>query len=224
MPIRSALEIPKTKSRLRWAANLRVGIDLEEVAGLSSSSANAVLTGAAATGTLASLTSKMLDAGTIEGLDFSQTQKVKSRYALGPNPLVAFQTVQQQISYTLTLQRVVLKRIPEVEAVFNFLPSNLVLQQYPFIIELTDVGDGTAETEIKHFLFGCRFTESKVRYEAIKGTDSRLIQNASIAVGRVLTFDQSNAGNPAVQFASGLIGSALSTGAGQQLLSNFSLI
>ncbi len=224
MPIRTALETPRTKARLRWAATLRVGIDWEESLGLSPGLTTALITGAEAVNKLAALNSVMIGAGSIEAVALNQKQKVKPRYALNTNPLISFQTVQQQIAYTLIIQRVVLKRLPEVEAVFNFLPSNLVHQQFPFIIELTDAGDGTTESEIKHLCFGCRFSDSNVKYDILKSDDSRLIQNAEITVGRVVTFDPSSSGNPAAQFFGGLINSALATSAGETLMENLKLV
>jgi len=204
MPIRDRLQIPNTAARQRWAATIKVGIDLEDVLGLSGDVADLALAGAAATGNLNGLLATLKEAGTIESVDFIQNRKIKERYALGKNSLNSFQNIPQQVSNTLRLSRVVLKRIPEVEAAFNFLPSNLILQQLPFIIELRDVGDNSGETDIRHLCFQCWFTDSTVRYDTTSKDDTRLIQNATINVGSVLTFDQSFGGNPVVQAASAL--------------------
>jgi hypothetical protein len=202
--IRDRLEIPKTLARQRWAASLKVGIDLGDVLGINGDFADLALTGAAATGNIEGLLATLKDAGTIEGVDLVQTRKIKERYSLGKGSLNSFQNIPQQINSTLKLSRVCLKQLPEVEAAFNFLPSNLVLQQFPFVIELHDVGDGSGNTDIRHFCFQCWFTDSSVRYDTTSKDDTRLIQSASVNVGSILTFDQSFAGNPVVQLSSSI--------------------
>jgi len=210
MPLRTVREIPKTQARQRWAAIINVGLDLEDVLGLPSGGTDVFLTGAAAANVGASLEKALLPVGTVESVDFQQRRAIKQRYAFNSNPLVAFQTVPQQVGYTVVLSRVCLKQLPEVEAVLNFLPSNLVLQQVPFILELKDVGDGTPNTEIRHLIFGCWFSDSKVHYDSTSKDDTKLIQSATLTTGRVLTFDQSNAGNPAVSLASSVFTTLLS--------------
>jgi hypothetical protein len=202
MPIRDRLQIPNTAARQRWAASLKVGVDLGDILGIDGELANLALTGAAATANIEGLLATLKDAGTIESVDFAQTRKIKERYALGKNSLNSFQNIPQTVNSTLRLSRVVLKQLPEVEAAFNFLPSNLVLQQFPFVIELHDVGDGSGDTDIRHFCFQCWFTDTAVRYDTTSKDDTRLIQTATVNVGSVLTFDKSFAGNPVVQFAS----------------------
>lgn len=211
MAIRDQLQIPKSLARQRWAATLRVGIDLGDVLGVNSELGESVLAGAAATSNLQGLLATLKEAGTIDAVDFIQNRKIKERFALGKNSLNAFQNIPQQISNTLRLSRVVLKQLPEVEAAFNFLPSNLILQQLPFIIELRDVGDNTGDTDIRHFCFQCWFTDSTVRYDTTSKEDTRLIQNATVNVGAVLTFDQSFAGNPVVQISSSVASLVLSS-------------
>ncbi len=204
MPIRNQLQIPNSLARQRWAATLRVGIDLGDILGINSELEEGVLAGAAATGNIQGLLATLKEAGTIDSVDFIQNRKIKERYALGKGSLNSFQNIPQQVSNTLRLSRVVLKQLPEVEAAFNFLPSNLILQQFPFIIELRDVGDGTGNTDIRHFCFQCWFTDSTVKYDTVSRDDSRLIQNATVNVGSVLTFDNSFAGSPVVQFSSSI--------------------
>lgn len=205
MPVRNQLQIPKTMARQRWAVSLKAGIDLEDALGISPDAAEFALSAAAASGLLSNALSSLADVGTVESLDFVQNRKIKERYALGRNSLNSFQNIPQQVSNTLRLSRVVLKQLPQVEAVFNFLPSNLILQQLPFIIEIRDHGDGTGNTDIRHLCFGCWFTDSTVRYDVTSKDDTRLIQSASVNVGSVLTFDQSNAGSATVQFAGSLV-------------------
>lgn len=205
MPIRNQLQIPNSSARQRWAATIRVGIDLEDALGISSEATDFALSAAGATGQISNLLASLREAGSIESFDFVQNRKIKERYALGKGSINAFQNIPQQVNYTLRLSRVVLKQLPEVEAVFNFLPSNLLLQQLPFIIELRDIGDGTPNTEIRHLCFGCWFTDSAVRYDVTSKDDTKLIQNVSVSVNRVLTFDQSNGGSPVVQLGASLL-------------------
>lgn len=204
MAIRNQLQIPNSLARQRWAATIRVGIDLGDILGINSELEEGVLAGAAATGNIQGLLATLKEAGTIDSVDFIQNRKIKERYALGKGSLNSFQNIPQQISNTLRLSRVVLKQLPEVEAAFNFLPSNLILQQFPFIIELRDIGDGTGNTDIRHFCFQCWFTDSTVKYDTVSRDDTRLIQNATVNVGSVLTFDNSFAGNPVVQISSSI--------------------
>ncbi len=211
MTIRNQLQIPTALARQRWAATIKVGIDIGDVFGVDGDISQALLSGAAASGNLSNLLSTLKECGTIEGIDFVQNRKIKERFALGKGSLNSFQNIPQQISNTLRLSRVVLKQLPEVEAAFNFLPSNLILQQFPFIIELRDVGDGTGNTDIRHYCFQCWFTDSTVRYDTTSKDDTRLIQNATINVGNVLTFDQSLGGSPVVQFSSSVASLVLSS-------------
>lgn len=218
MPLRTKLEFPKTEARQRWAATLKAGLDLEELLGLPSAGSDIVLSGAAAVGAVAAIESKLYDVGTVESVDFKQTRSIKERFAFGPDPLVSFQTVPQQVTYSLSLSRIVLRRLPQVEAFLNFLPSNLILQQAPFIIELRDAGDGTPESEIRHIIFGCWFADSSVRYDVSTKDDTRLIQTASVKTGRVLTFDPSAGGSPVATVGSNLVSALIASSEGAQTL------
>jgi hypothetical protein len=125
------------------------------------------------------------------------------------------------------LSRVVLKKLPEVEASFQFLPSNLLLQQLPFVIDIDDIGDEDIENRVRHIIFGCWFTDSAVRYDVTSKDDTRLIQTATVRPGRVITFDPSFAGSPTTQLAgaaAGVLFQAIqSIPAAQNLLEDFEL-
>ncbi len=205
MVTRNTLEIPKSLARLRWAATIRAGIDPEEFIPDALREASGVALSANALGGLNSLLTGLLPVGTVETATLTQVHKNKKRYRLGPNSIVPFQTVPQQVDYALRLGRVTMKRLPQVEAVFNFLPSNLVFQQLPFVIELRDVGDQTADTLIRHFLMGCWFADSVVKWDVTSARENaKSIQEAVVDVTNVITFDNSNAGNPTVSFATSL--------------------
>ncbi len=193
MALQKVAEIPRSLARQRWAAKIRVGFDPDFLIGKA---LPALVVGAAAVGQNQQILSSLIEVGTVEAVDFLQSGKARERFRLGE--LQSFQNIPQKISSTLRLSRVVLKAMPDAERTFNFLPSNLVLQQLPFVIELVDVGGG-ADTRTTHYLFGCRFDESAVRYDVTSTHDTRLIQNATVTAGTVLTFDQSVAGNPVLQ-------------------------
>jgi hypothetical protein len=232
MPIRTQLEIPKTESRHRWNFNIRAGLDLESTLGIPNQATELAAIGSEA-GIGGSLTSTLgglvglTEVGTVESVDIGQKRDVTQRIGFNSNPLQPFQTVPHGSIFTLKLSRVVLKKLPEVEASFQFLPSNLLLQQLPFVIEMVDAGDGDPSTFIRHIIYGCWFTESQVRYDVVSKDDTRLIQNATIIPGRVLTFDPSFAGSPAVQGISALSGIAFqaiqSNEAAKNLLEDFEL-
>jgi len=223
MPERKTREIPKTEARQRWAVELYAGLDLESTLGLPNQATDlAVLgTNGQAFPTLggSSGLGKLLPVGTAESWDVGQSRNVTQRTGFNANPLQPFQTVPHGSVFTLKLSRVVLKKLPEVEASFQFFPSNLLLQQLPFVVEITDIGDGDPSTFIRHVIFGCWFTDSMVKYD-LNRDDTKLIQTASITPGRVITFDPSFAGGAVVQSASALAGIALQALQSNQTVNN----
>jgi hypothetical protein len=225
MPARTTLEIPKTAARLKWAATIRVGLDLEDLLGVSSNTASGILAGASAIGGLDSITKKMVEVGSIETLDIKQNRQIRKRFALGRNSLSAFQTTPQAVNYDISITKAILKKFPEAEIAFNFAPQNLVFQQFPFILELRDAGAGTAETEIKHFITGCWFVDSNVRYDVTAKDDCKLIQSAKIECANMITFDPSNGGSPVVQAATAGLAALydLIPDEAQELISDFNL-
>jgi hypothetical protein len=235
MPIRTQLEIPKTESRHRWNFNIRAGLDLESTLGIPNQATELAAIGSeigiggvvgSAFQNLSGLAG-LTEVGTIESIDIGQKRDVTQRSGFNSNPLQPFQTVPHGSIFALKLSRVVLKKLPEVEASFQFLPSNLLLQQLPFVIEMVDAGDGDPSTFIRHLIYGCWFSDTNVRYDVVSKDDTRLIQGATIIPGRVLTFDPSFAGNPAIQGASALAGLAFqaiqSNEAAKNLLEDFEL-
>jgi hypothetical protein len=225
MPVRPNAGLPKVGARQRWAVSLKAGPDLEYLLGIPSGATDLFAGGAAASGLLSSVLSSLKDVGTVEDFQFPQARTIKERYAFGPNPLEPFQNVPQQITRSLRLTRVILKKLPEVESLFNFAPMNLLHQQIPFIIQILDIGDATPETSVRHLLFGCWFQESGVKYDVVTKDDTRLIQSTTVKVGRVLTFDPSAAGSAGGLIASTVLGALVSAGGAeaQTLLENFGL-
>jgi len=208
MPIRKNLEIPKVEARHKWAIDIYAGLDLESTLGLPNQATDiaATFSGASALPTLGGSAGlgKLLPVGSVESIDIGQHRDVTQRVGFNGNPLQPFQTVPHGSIFSIKLSRVVLKKLPEVEASFQFLPSNLLLQQLPFVLQLTDVGDSSSDptNHIKHVIFGCWFTDTAVRYDVTSKDDTKLIQSATITPGRVLTFDPSFAGSVAVQSGS----------------------
>ncbi len=206
-------EFQKTFSREKWAIKIKAGPDVSDIIGLNPDLAGGVAATAAAGAGFSNLVANsLLDVGTIEKIGIKQIRSLKERYALGPNPHQPFQIVPQNVTTTISLSRVVLKRFPEVERTFNFLPQNLIFQQLPFLIELTDRGDdgdGDLSTAIQHFFTGCWFVDSNVEYSMADKGDQRVIQNVNIKVTRMLTFDQSLAGNPVAQGVSNIFGGVI---------------
>ncbi len=226
MPARDSqqLEIPKVEARHKWGASIYAGLDLESTLGIPNQVADlAAFAGAGSTSGL----SKLLEVGSVEGLDLGQRREATQRTGFNSNPLQPFQVAPHGSVFTLKLSRVVLKKLPEVEAAFQFLPSNLLLQQLPFVLDVRDVGDGDPSTLIRHVIYGCWFTDSGIKYDVLSRDDTKLIQNVSIMPGRVLTFDPSFGGSPTVQggsAAAGLLFNLLqSNGAAQNLLEDFEL-
>ena len=224
MPIRREREIPKTEARHKWAIDIYAGVDLEATLGLPNQATDLAIlaSGGQAFPSLGGSAGlgKLLPVGTVEDLTVGQTRTVTQRMGFNANPLQPFQTVPHGSLFTLKLSRVVLKKLPEVEASFQFLPSNLLLQQLPFILDLTDVGDGDPSTFIRHIISGCWFTDTSVKYDVINKDDTKLIQTASITPGRVITFDPSFGGSPVVQTASVLAGIAFQALQSNQAASN----
>ncbi len=225
MAVRNTPGAPRVGARQRWAASLKAGPDLEYLLGIPSGTTDLFAGGAAASGKIASLVSALKDVATVESVDFPQARGVKERYAFGINPLEPFQNVPQQVSRSLKMNRILLKKLPDVERIFSFGPANILNQQVPFLIQLLDNGDGTPETQIRHLLFGCWFQETSVRYDVVSKDDTRLIQTATIKVGRVITFDPSVAGSAGGLIGSTVLGALVSQGgaATQTLLENFGL-
>lgn len=225
MPVRNQAGLPKVQARQRWAVSLKAGPDLEYLLGVPAGTTDLFAGGAAASGALSSVLSALKDVGTVEDFDFPQNRQVKERYAFGTNPLEPFQNVPQQAGRTLRLRRTLLKKLPDVEAIFNFAPFNILHQQIPFIIQILDIGDATPETAVRHLLFGCWFTDVLVKYDVVTKDDTRLIQTSTVKVGRILTLDPSAAGSPAGLIASTVLGAALQAGGTktENLLEDFGL-
>jgi hypothetical protein len=231
MPIRTDLEIPKTEARHRWAINILAGLDLESTLGLPNQATDLTVLGSngdalPTLGGSAGL-GKLLPVGTVESLDVGQSRAITQRIGFNANPLQPFQTVPHGALFTLKLSRVVLKKMPEVEASFQFLPSNLLLQQLPFVIDMTDVGDGDPSTFTRHLIFGCWFADSNVKYDVIDRDNTKLIQSVTIMCGRSITFDQSFAGSQDVQLKSAVTGvlfqAAQTNAATKNLLEDYEL-
>jgi len=216
MPVRTKLAQPKTEGRQRWAITLLAGLDLESTLGIPNQISDLAATGAEAfragdAGNVAGL-GTLKEVGTVQNLDLGQNRDITQRMGFNQNSLQPFQTVPHGSLFSLKLSRVILKKLPEVEASFQFLPSNLLLQQLPFVLDITDLGDiDDPSTYVRHVIYGCWFSESSVKYDVTSTDDTRLIQSVSIIPGRVLTFDPSFAGNPTVQAASIGVGALFST-------------
>ncbi len=211
MAVITQLKNPSTLAALKWAATIRAGIDPEEFIpdALREAEGAAISASMWAGGT--DLFGMMKPVASVEEAILMQVRKNKKRIRLGN--LTAFQTVPQYIDYTLRLRRVVLRNLPEVEGFLNFLPNNLLFQQLPFIVQLQGMGNSRdSNSKVIHFCLGCWFGESSVKWDVVSRDDSKLIQDCSVDVTSVLTFDASIQGDPKVQFASSLaafIGRAL---------------
>ncbi len=191
-------ELPVTQARLRGQIRIKAGPDTTDVLGLDSGLAD--LAAMSASSVASNLVAAQLqDIGSIESLDIVQVRDTRTRYAFGPNPQQAFQVVPLSHKITLTASKVLLKNLTTAEKVFNFAPSNLVFQQVPFTIVITDIGDDkNTDTQVVHYIFGCWFQNSTVKYDVTNRDDQRLINNVTITCGRVLTFDNSYAGSKGV--------------------------
>lgn len=212
-------ELPKTASRLKWAAKIKTGPDLSDILGFTQSATE--LTTAVASQLLVQ---QLVDVGSIESLEMTQSRALQERYAFGPNPHQPFQIVPLQVTVTLRLTKVMLKNLPLAEQLFSFAPSNLLNQQVPFIIYLNDVGAGDlGNTAVEHYLFGCWFADSVVKYDVTDRSDQRLIQNATVKATRLLTLDHSAAGNPLTLVAQNVFGSILAQGENQNLIDDLEL-
>jgi hypothetical protein len=157
------------------------------------------------------LTNNLIQVGSIHELDFVARRGNTRRYAFNKNCFVAFQVTPGPVTYDVTANRVMLKRFEPTEQLFNFLPSDLILQAMPFILRLYDAGDATPDTEVQRYIFGCWFRNSRVHYDATSRDDVKMIQSIEIDCGQVLTIDPSNGGQPSVQVFNGVA----------QMLSNF---
>ena len=231
MPIRNSREIPKVQARHRWAFNIKAGVDIESTLGLPNQVTNlAVLTSngqALPTIGGSSGLGKLMDVGTIEQVDVGQSREVTQRFGFNADPTQPFQVAPHGSLFTLKLTRIALKVLPEVEASFEFFPSNLLMQQLPFVIEMIDSADGNPDNFIRHYAFGCWFVGKSARYDVNSREDTRLIEVADVKPGRVLTFDPSFAGNWKTQSASAALGiafqAAQSNAAAANQLENFNL-
>jgi hypothetical protein len=113
--------------------------------------------------------------------------------------------VPQRITRSLKLTHVKLKLPTEAEASINFMPNNLAFQQLPFIINIKDLGDrAKPEMCVDHYIFSCWFAESSVKWAVSEKDDCRLVESVNVKVGRMLTIDNTNGGNPVVQAVSNL--------------------
>ena len=227
MPIRNAPGIPAVSARQRWAVSIEAGPDLEYLLGIPSGATDLFTAGAAATASGSRIFSSLQNIGGVEDFDLPQDRVIRERYAFNGNPLEPFQTVGQQVSRTLRLSKVLLKTYAprSAEKLFSFGPNNILNQQFPFIIQIKDAGDGTPATLVRHLIFGCWFQNTSVKYGVTDREDTKLIQSATVKCGRMLTFDQTVAGSPGALATSTLLGAAVSAG-GQGatvLLQNFGL-
>jgi hypothetical protein len=231
MPERDSIEIPYTEARLKWAVNIRAGIDLESTLGLTNQATNMLQLAAAglATPTVGVLGTLggLQEVGTAEDIDLGNNRDVTQRIGFNSDPTQPFQVAPHGAIFTLQLSRIVLKVLPPVEASFNFFPSNLLFQQLPFVIELQDIADANPANFVTHYIYGCWFAGRKVRYSVSTKDDTRLIETATVIPGRVVTVDPSFAGGVAVQSAQqalgGLFNLSQSNQAAANVLENFQL-
>lgn len=215
MPPFKRTEQPLVATRLRGAIKIKVGPDLTDILGLDPTAVDAAVASKA-------VDAALTEVGTIESLDFVQSREVRARYAFGPTPQQAFQVVPLNQKITLRASRVVLKSLQKAEAVFNFLPSNLIFQQIPFVIQIDDIGDpANPETRVTHILYGCWFTSSTVKYDVMDKNDQRLIQSVDITAARVFTLDGSNAGSTTAQIAKASFSGIQSVESAQPILEDY---
>lgn len=212
--------LPAIEARLRWNMELLAGFDFETDLGLSN---QALLNQINANG-LPGI-STLYTVGTAEGLDLSGTKKVTPRQGFNSTPNQVFQVVPHGTIFGLKLQRVKLRNLPPDEAICQVFPSNLLLQQLPIILHLTDFGDGTPATFIEHYIYSCWFTESVLHYDVIDHQNTKLIENVTVVPGRMVTFDASAEGSatvtPASAVALALSGASQAASLTSVLLQNF---
>ena len=221
-------EIPKTRVRQRWAIKIKVGLDIADVLGLDPAVVDTA-------NTVSQLVTSMLeDVGTVESLELVQNRNLLPRHAFGPNPQQAFQVIPQNQTVTLRMSKAVLKDLPKAEKIFSFAPSNLILQQLPFVLQITDVGgsgndnsdttgDNFNDTAIRHFIYGCWFADSSVKWDVTSRDDQRTIQTATIKAGRIFTLDPTLAGSPAASLTRTVFGGVLASQGAQNALDDFNL-
>lgn len=215
--MRTPDEQPQVQARLRGAIRIKAGPDITDVLGLDSGIANASVASSLIVG-------QLQDIGSIESLDLVQNRDLRPRYAFGPNPQQPFQVIPFGQKLTLTASRVVLKNLSVAERVFNFAPSNLIFQQVPFTIMVRDIGDPKKpETEVVHYIFGCWFGQSTVKYDVLSKDDQRLINNVTITCGRILTFDNSIAGSQATTATRDIFSGVMAIDSVQNLIEDFPL-
>ena len=211
-------EIPKTLARLKWAIKIMAGPDPSEILGLGQTSFELAAS-------YTSLFEQLVEVGTVESLEIVQNKTLKERFAFGPNPLQPFQVVPQSLSVTLRMTKVMLKALPRAEQLFNFFPSNLVFQQLPFIIHLQDRGDSSdsGKSSVHHFLSGCWFQDSTIKYDVVAREDTRLIQAVTVKCARMFTLDDSIQGSRA-QGVSTVIGGVVSASGAQEVIDDLGLL
>ena len=218
-------EITKTAARTKWAIKLKVGPDLTDILGFNQSLTEVLIAGAQAAQSSNLIIGQLQDIGSVESIEIVQNRSLLERYAFGPNPGQPFQIAPQQVTVSLRLSKVILKKPSLAESVFNFFPNNLLFQQVPFVIYLRDIGSGNPadNTFIEHYFFGCWFADSTVTYDVTSKSDQILINNANVKVTRMLTLDPTNAGNPAAVIAKNAIQGILAVGDAQNLLDDLEL-
>ncbi len=226
MPAPRREEQTKTLTRLRGAIKIKASPDVTDILGLDSGLADvgAVDDTEGSNSVTQILSGESVEVGSIESLDIVQARESTVRYAFNANPQQGFQVVPRNHKVSLKATRVVLKKLGRAEKVFNFMPSNLVFQQIPFIIQVDDIGDPTDETtRVTHIFYGCWFVNSTVKYDVTSDQDQRLIQNVDIVCSRVLTLDGSDAGSGGATTARAVFSGIGSTETAQTVLKNVPL-
>ena len=218
-------ELPSTLTRLKWQAKIRVGLDLTQVLGLTQADVSAVTSN---TNTSQLLTANMKTVGAIESLEPVQSRQLLDRFAFGPNPYQPIDVLPFGINVVLRMSKAVLFNLQDAEQIFNFYPSNLLLQQLPFVIQVdapqqTNQSGGPASPPLTHLFLGCWFAETSVRYSVTEKDDQRMLQAATVRCAQMITFDGSlAAGNASGVLAQTFAGIA-AYGNNQAILDDFPL-
>ena len=215
-------ELPKTQSRLKWQAKIRVGLDLEYILGLTPDVADGVVNFSQV------VTNNLKDIGSIESLEITQSRALVERYGFGANTSQPFEVAPTQLKVVLKLSKVILHNLSEAENIFNFYPANLLFQQLPFVIQVTQPqimgGNGVPTSPaITHFFLGCWFAESTVRLSVTDKEDQRLIQSATVLCSHMLTHDGTNASLTGVNALQATFGGLLAIGGAQAILDDMEL-
>lgn len=119
-----------------------------------------------------------------------------------------------------------LNRVPYAEATFNFLPSSLIFQQYPFIIQINDLGiPSDPATFVTRIFYGCWFSSDTITYGVSESQkeDQRLISSVDITCTRMVVLDNSQGGDPGGVLAKAVIGGITTAPTVQNAIQDFPL-